>query len=243
MEKERILQKIRDVMARADVSRTGSVEESATAAKIAAKMMAEYHISQAELRFNSDDADLDAMVQTDILGGKTRNAVQWQVQLANAIAEANDCKCIYTSGSYKDRVGAAICILGRDSAVQVCNYMFTYLVNIIQIKCKEEQNRQNIFGRGVKRWGNSFRHGAVQTIRTRLQTARRETYAIRGNTSTALVALNKESQELETFTNKKYPNLRYTKVRSRFDADGLNSGRKVGEKIALPTKKQKTLGA
>jgi len=242
MEKERILQKIRDVMARADVSRTGSVEESATAAKIAAKMMAEYHISQAELRFTSDSADLDAMVERDILDGKTRNAVQWQVQLANAIAEANNCKCIYTSGSYKDKVGAAICILGRDSAVQVCNYLFTYLVNIIQVKCKEEKDRRGIKGPGTKRWGNSFRHGAMQIVRLRLQAAKREAYALRGNTSTTLVAHDKENQKLDTFTEKQYPNLKYVKTKSRFDANGLDSGRKVGEKLVLPTKKQKAIG-
>ena len=138
MEKERILQKIRDVMARTDVSRTGSVEESATAAKIAAKLMAEYHISQAELRFTSDSADLaelDAMIECDVLNGKTKNAIQWQVQLVDAIAEANNCKCIYNSRNRKYGVSASINILGRDSAVQVCSYIFTYLVQVIQIKC------------------------------------------------------------------------------------------------------------
>jgi len=241
-DKDHILQKIRAVLARADAARTGSVEEAATAAAIAAKMMAEHQIDQAELLFDEDAEDAkaaereDPMTRQDILNGETKTAVRWQVSLAGGIARANGCKCVYRSGGYKyNGTRAKIFILGRESAVATCRYMFAYLVPEIQRICKIEKDRLGISGSGTKKWGNSFRHGAVETINIRLARARREAMPkLEGGTSTALVALDKEHDRLQDFVTSVYPKLGTDHSKREFDSHGYSQGRKRGNDITLP---------
>jgi len=242
MEKQRILEKIRGVLARADASRTGSVEEAATAAAIAAKLMAEHQVSQADLLFDEDAQDAqeaarqDPLTRQDILGGETRTAVQWQVSLAGGIARANGCKCVYSSGGYKRNASrASITIVGRESAVATCRYIFTYLVPEIQEICKIERKRLGISGYGTKRWGNSFRHGAVQTLNARMAKARRDAMPkLSGSTSTALVAVDREAERVSAYYDRCYPNLGKNNSRRDYDSAGYGAGAAAGERISLP---------
>jgi len=257
MDKQKIIEKIRAVMERADTSRGSTVEEAATAAAIAARLMAQHQVSQAELLFDADPEDIEAakaeaddpMTRADILGGSTKTAVQWQVQLAGGIARANGCRCVYGSGYYTGRGragGANITILGRESAVATCSYIFKYLVEEIQEIAKRERVAQNIKGAGARRWGNSFRHGAVATLNRRMAQARRDALPkLEGNASTALVrterALAQEKQRVSDFVDSIYGRLRSGRSQQRHDSHGYSAGRQAGEGIALPGG-QKRLG-
>lgn len=237
---EKIVDKVKKLLRLAE---SADVNEAATAAAAAQRLMENHRIDQAMIDLDGDEGDgvEDEEIENlhdDPLEASGRLG-RWKSQLAMAIASINGCR-IYLGRGYKDGTAqTTLCIVGRPSDVASVRYLFAYLSGEIERLCKLQ-------GRGLGRtWANSFRMGAVHTVRKRLreaqQKARQEARAkLKGKGTTALVKLDKalarvdeRAKEVEAWMKK---NMRLSSARSsasRRDWGAYAAGKRAGDSIDL----------
>ena len=158
----KIVDRVRKLL---ELSRVNSsAEESASAAAMATDLMFRHSIRACDLDVEKEEEKVEDTIDATI-HAKTGNRSAWKSALANTLAKAFGCRC-YTSttGGFKVQV------FGLESATQTVAYMFQYLVTDIgRLADTEYAAHGREMRLNAKTWKNSFRLGAVATIRGRLQ--------------------------------------------------------------------------
>lgn len=169
---KKVLSKVRKLLKLSEGK--ANLNESATAAEMAQRLIEEYRIKQTELELEDEGSkpkpDIFELYEYD--GPKV---AFWKVDLAGFLGQANGCGCYYEPGHVwydkerkKQIKKAVIRLAGTKKNFSICFYMFFYLMTTIEVLCKQE-------GKGKGRvWAQSFRIGAVHMIRDRLQEAKRK---------------------------------------------------------------------
>lgn len=176
---EKALIRVKKLLALAE--NAGSDHEAAQAAAQAAQLMAEYQLTEAELRLTENVGKAEPIVQLSMDGQeKLRRRVAWQSTIASAVAESFGCKMFWW--------GPAVRFFGRESAVQASNYTSLYLLKEVERLCEEAWSQTgrhkymavHKFDRhtgetvvisepvNTKAWRNAFRVGAANVISRRL---------------------------------------------------------------------------
>lgn len=144
-----------------------SPEEAARAAALAQELMFKYQIGEADLEVDGR-REPEALVEEAIQDrdpGKKRDV--WRACLAYAVAKGFGCQM------YNDH-GGKFQIYGLKSAVQTVSYVYGYLMLEVNRLCEEawrEHGREQRLS--PRTWKNSFRMGAVNAIRIRLEAQRK----------------------------------------------------------------------
>lgn len=251
---EKIVDKIKKLLRLAD---SANVNEAATAAGAAQRLMETYQIDQAMVALEDDDAPGGNVEDEPIRHFDDDEALHvwsrlasWKLQLAWAIAAENGCRTFqshvysHERGRYLRTIG----IVGRPSHVATVRYLFTYLMAEIDRLC-----RTSARGKG-RTWANSFRLGAVHEVRKRLAQARlkardeaREKLA---GDSVALVRLDQALARIDKFRDtvdawmKEKMNLHASSAsRHQTDRDAWYEGRDAGRGIDLGAGSSGSIGA
>lgn len=148
-----IVDKIRKLLKLAEGS--GNEHEAANAAARARALMAEYELSEAELRVADSTKEAEPIVEDHTLT-ETKRKVAWHGTLSWAVAQLYDCHAWFSGGRRK--------LFGRKSAVQAASYTFAYLVKEIDRLAEEHDPT------GDRTYRNSFRLGAAMRVRDRIKT-------------------------------------------------------------------------
>lgn len=181
-DRETVLRRVVKLLA---LSKSSNANEAASAAAKAQELLLKYKLSLADASAaggNGEAPKPDPFTRVKVdIGAR---AAPWKVHLSTAIAHGLNCKNLFRSG---DRYfgGARVTFIGRESDVQVCQYLFDYLVREIDRLCDAEVERlgPGYFGGGAyssKAWRNDFRDGAVSTLRKRLREGQDDFVAGRG---------------------------------------------------------------
>lgn len=240
MNHDKVIDKIKKLLRLAE---SADVNEAATAAGQAQRLMEQYRIDQAILSVDEDAPD-GAVDEENIkefsdepLAASGRLA-QWKSSLGVAIASINGCRCVLSKEWSGRKFRTTLCLVGHPSDVATVRYLFAYLVSEIERLCKERNN-----GRG-RTWANSFRIGAVHTVRKRLQEAKEQARLdarkkLKGNTK-ALARISKALERVDARAGAvdlwMKDNLEMTTGRSRAssrDWDAYREGKRAGESIDL----------
>ena len=187
MTRESILDRIKKLQALADGG--ADVNECALAAARAQELIEHHRIEEAELcELTLEEAHFSHEVLEEERGVTLRS---WRVQLARTLARHNNCKSLVSRGKRKTRrrpaVKAKLKIVGAPDNIALVRYLFQAVARSIERLCRKSIRE----GEGAgKRWANSFRVGAVTTVKKRLEEARAR--AREDAPSTALVRVDAE---------------------------------------------------
>lgn len=199
-----IITKIRKLL---ELSKSTNEHEAANAAARAADLMLKHQIEEADLEAHGGEAKPDPI--TDEAIDERGKWVSWKGWLTMGLAEAFGCETYRTlewSNTKNKTVDAHHCV-GPASALETIRYMYAYLTKEIErladegykTEC-EERLKSGLDTRHLppaRGWKASFRAGAANTIRARLEAQRKKTRAAAkelGQT-TALAIVDKHREE------------------------------------------------
>lgn len=233
MEKESVIEKIRKLLALA--TNNSNVNEAAAAAAMAQDLQYKHKISVAEVEASGGDEDDDEVIHADLHAP----GLKWRDSLVHGVAHAFYCKSITLNHSAKRgevRKGT-VRIVGKTSDTQTAAYMYQYLVNEVERLAKEEEVRYRYENDGhlvhsIKSYLNSFRVGAVMTIRERLGAQREAQDKANQPESTALVLRNDALAVNEAYRTM-YPKIQKTKGPTCRANGGFARGQEAGRGVSL----------
>jgi hypothetical protein len=224
---DRVIDRVRKLL---EVSHSDNEHEAALAAQRAAALMSEYQLTEAQLRV--DDSTLkaepikDRVTLTDKRQGKR---VAWKELIADGVAKSLGCHLYLTEN------GPAV--FGRESATQAWGYTCQYLFSEVNRLADEAWEEECVYAEGaghtIKKWKNSFRVGAAQSIIMRLYETKKTPPP---NTSEkALMVVAKDDLEVDTEYHK------FSETMGKASMIGLVSNR-TGYKAGLEAGQDVNLG-
>jgi hypothetical protein len=235
-----ILRRIEKMLAMANDGR-GNPEEAATAAAMAEKLMRKYQIDQADIIAASlkkgDDLEFAHVFANMKRGDMKRPELAknpvWGQHLAVAIARLNDCQVRQSRAlrpNSKSTLDACLTFYGFKGDVQVCVFMFDYIVGqlIAATKAFNESQDKGLWG---KSGSEAFRRGFTSTVTARIYAMRaeKEREQLELSKSTALVVV-KQQAITDKFGDFGY---RETKRANVKDVDAYSRGREQGRAVDL----------
>jgi len=163
-QRQTALRRIQKLRALAESEEANGNEHAAeSAARIAAKLMLEHAIAQAEVDCPIDD---DPMIQH---GTRTGQQKVWRRHLFHQVARANNCTTSYLPGT--DRVF----FYGTRSDIEIAEYLAVYLAREVQRAADRHiRATRRRFGYTPSGERNGFCRSAVSALWGRLEAMRRE---------------------------------------------------------------------
>jgi len=205
-----------------------SVEESATAAKLAQRLLTKHRLTMADLVTGDSDEEISNDFAPLYEGQRMST---WKNALALAVAKANGCKVFINTAIRYGKKNVSARLIGRESDVAVVRYFFAYLEREIDRLTKGALANGTLSGKGQS---NSFRLGAVQAINERLSEGREDArQEARESGYTALVRVDNWDNEVERWAAENM-RLGQTKAqRSRVDYGAYAKGQRAGRSVSL----------
>jgi hypothetical protein len=221
MERESVIDKVRKLR---NLSTSSNLNEAATAARLAEKLIQEHCLAEAELEITEGSNEVtieDGIAVTDWNQRQTR----WQNVMLTYLTQAYACEGVLRYNA--DRKLGFYCI-GRPSDIATVRYQYAYfaveLVRLANLLAPRDLNR----GEG-KHWHNSFYLGAVQAIGESLAAAKKEVRA--QASSSALAIVDKHADDAAALMKHKYPSSRSVSFKSNIDADAWRTGHQAGSTL------------
>jgi len=206
-----ILDKIRKLRA---LAQSDNVNEAASAAAAAERLIQEHDIAEAELHVTEEEpCFFDA---ADPVASFAKKVPTWQTILLASLSRQ-----YHTAGIW---IGPVYKVAGRPSDVATLRYQFAYFTaEVTRLALKH--------GKGKGRtWSNSFRNGAVSAIRDSLQTAKAEARA--HATSTALAIVDSRATMAKQALTTAFPSVRKRSVNAgSLNGDGFEAGKQAAAGI------------
>jgi len=222
---DKIIDKVRKLLARADEARNDNEHERAIAMRQAHALLAKHGLALADV----ETAD-EAAAELGALGkGKVELATRavWERGVYTAIARLHGCHAVQQVWKGQS---PKIFIIGRRLRVNVVRELAAYVVASIQREGKAWGRDSTAFGVGA--WTGV----AKQVDIILAQQARGEIGEERVSQSTALVLVNQHKQalaEAQGATKEFFPNTRDASYRHTGNRDAMSAGRAYGEKVGL----------
>lgn len=211
---------------------THSRAESETTAALAAKLIAEYQLSEATIEAESGKTDDPLDLDGEHIIYETSRNTEWKYQLAHGLADLNGL-FIYNAqvrSAETHRRKSRYRIIGKRSAIAITQYMWSYLTETITELA--DQFVPPTRKRGVNPDRESWCLGAVRGFLDKMNAAKRE--AVQQSTSAAMVLVNNAARDAQTaFV--KHTGIRFTYSKHSSSAGGVsdmyNSGYRQGGKL------------
>ena len=208
MEHDRIIEKIRKLLALADDG--ANIHESARAAEQAEKLMRKYQIANADVLA----AELDASgIQDEEVRHSARSTPVWVGFIALGVARLNDCQVINTRGGVQ--------FTGMVEDVEVASEMTRYLVR--------ETDRLARRFPGTRGERGSFRRGCAGTLQRRMFDLAEDRKAEFQEASGGTALVVQKHSLIEQHTGRK----QQTRRSSMREGAGYRDGQKAGAGMRL----------
>jgi len=216
MSKEKIIDRIRKLLALADTARNANEHEAAQAAAKVSALLFEHNLSQAEIEVKEEaDTTVD---REDIEIRSSATMVKWRQVLLHGIAKTHFCQAIRITRHQPPKT----VLYGSPSNIEVVKYLYDYLVG--EIERFYESYRRDV---GHRRGKANYCLGMVTTVRTRLK-EEFDRMTVQTDQTRALVVT---SQGLVDQRRKQdYPQIAFTKSRTAKNSayyDGKHDGSHV----------------
>lgn len=224
MERENIIEKVRALRNLAE-NKSATIEEAATAARMAELIIQKHALAEAELLVNdSNDAKEEIIEDSAPLTDWKKRATNWQGSLIKGLSDIYGCEVLILYKNGTPNVYA----IGRKSDIEMLRYQYTFfMVELIRLANNLAPNN---LGRGSgKTWYNSFYRGGISSIIESLRAAKKEVR--QQASSSALVFIDQKAKEIQEFMKKSHPHLRTKSSYSNIDPDAYNKGKQAGANL------------
>lgn len=228
---EKVMDKIRKLLAHAKDNAAGGEHERDTAMRMALKLLAKHNLEMKDVQDMEDKEDRDEVHYEEFPD-------PFRKFIANAIAELYFCQFYHTKVAGKQKNNFHF--VGLESNCYAAKEISAFVIRSVYT---ESQKQQNTVGGGVHGYGTTFRNAAAQRIRERCTEMRKaeESEQETVSTGTALVLANiyeQEAQANSNFIEKVLEvKLKTTKHRlSNKSAKANAEGREFGDKVNLSSK-------
>lgn len=229
MSREKVMDKVRKLIA---LSGSSNVHEAEVAAAAAQRLMLEYKIAESEITVETTEEDIvmDAEVYYDL---HMKAPPKWHGLLLNGVARANFCEIIVNKELAWDGYGygtrTVYQIVGTDSDRAAVKYVYEMLRRDVERLCAAYAGPL-YFDRGDRA---SFKLGAASSIASRLQ---REWNAFRLEVQKsahgqALAVIDKTQSALSKFMESRFPNLRKGRPVNISRLSSYQLGKQVGNEV------------
>jgi uncharacterized protein DUF2786 len=234
-----IIERIKKLLALANVDRSNTTpEEAANAAAAAQRLMAQHNIEAAMLdeKTGTESQAIGRDVWNADENGWKKSTVQmrWVPILAAAVAEAHFCKIVLVQESN------SIWFCGTESNRAVAMYMFTYLRRLGDTIAREEYHERWKAGKVAKnhselhRWRTGFFYGYSQALKARYNAMNATLRTEYANNPGALMVLNNALARVnvdKVFDGEKLKTGKQKPLHSH--AEGAATGKRHGESVNL----------
>jgi len=219
MTRQNTIDKIQKLRALAE-NKAASLNEAATAARLAEKIIQENQIEEAELEISVGSHE-DAIEDPTAMSDWNQKQTVWQSSLLMTLCDSYNCE-----GLLKRKGGkCGFYAIGRPSDLSTVRYQYAFFT--LELTRLANMLAPAYLERGSgKHWHKSFYLGAVSAIRSALVSAKAEVRA--QASSTALVVLNQHAMEAANKLHELYPRLRTTKRIDNIDPSAYAMGRQAG---------------
>lgn len=200
--------------------------EAELAMSMAQTLIHKHKLTMAELSEEESKAFEEPIIQdTEPLFMAGRIA-SWKAILAGALATANNCRLV-NYGGQGHQVGGLrgkkTVIFGRPSDISNVRFLLAYAIT--------QLTRLAPSGQG-KIYANSWYLGAAAAIRTRLNTSKAEAY--KGGSQYALVKLEKQGEQVDTFIHDTIGKLRSaSSIKCNINGDAYSKGQAIGRNLDM----------
>lgn len=224
MSRESIIDKVRKLRSLADNNK--SLEEAATAARLAEELLQKHAIEEAELEITLGSSEQVEEDQTALTDWKQKQTV-WQNVLLTHLCKAYSCEGVLKwKGS-----NLGFYAIGRPSDLQTLRYQYSYFV--LELTRLASYLAPPTLGRGSgKTWHKSFYLGATRAIGDALATSK-ETIKATAN-SQALSIIDQHAQQALDLRRKLYPTSKgemEIKQKSGLDRNAYELGKQAGNNL------------
>lgn len=220
LSREQVLEKVAKLLR---LAQSSNAHEAANAAARAQEIMDRYRLDAASIQLDDDSSAISMLEVSRI--GKTQ-VTRWKWALASIVSGANNC----APWQHRDPGGVMLVFYGKQADANAALYLYMYLV-------REVERLANLANKGYGRsWLNSFRWGALKTIKERLDASRVETrrQALESGVSeTSLAVLDRGSEDAIAYLEEQGKTYRKGAAIRLNDADGFSRGVQAGKTIAL----------
>ena len=223
---ERILEKVRKLLAIADAGRNDCENERATAMRQAHALLAKHGLEMAQV------GDIDA--QTDFLGALVKGTFAmrtkgvWEAGIYNAIAKMNGCTCVRSPS--RNGEPAKVYIFGRKVKAEVIRQMSIYVVESVLREARKLGHPVVSFGIGA--WSGVSKQ--VDGILANMQRGQIDGEQL--PQSTALMVVDQHKQSLIDATrirDEAFPRLTTGRGSRVSNGSAYHAGRAYGSSIGL----------
>lgn len=220
-----VLEKVRKLRTLATSS---NLNEAANAAAAAERLIAEFRISEAQL--SSERNISQPIIRAQSYLYETGKITQWKSDLALKLSNHYGVYVYNELGSSATgRKTSKYVMMGRESDIQILQYVFDYLM-------KEIVRLADIcvftYGRGVSVERNSFCLGAVDGIMNKLRAEKDAQESVA--TSAAMVLLNNRRAEAKAYTEGSIKLIKHKSAsHGRFSSKHYQDGKQEGAKIQI----------
>lgn len=209
--KTKILDRVAKLLRLAE---SANANEAANALAQAQALLMKHDLDRAEVRL--DDEPDDEPIVDDYVH-RARRVTGWRVTVFDALAKANGCRILISTGY-------GIAIYGRASDIAAVKYLAGYYSKEVDRLVKLHAT-----GRG-RRYATAFRAGAARTLHARLNETRAEVR--KTASSAALVRVDAHENAVEKFT-KRYSSGGSWGGGRISSGDGYRDGRQAGRDITI----------
>ena len=145
---EKMIDRVKKLLAKADTSRNPSEEEAKAALLMANKLIAKYNLDLSE--------EIGEKVEYSLLPATHPNNNGYRIPLANVIAPSFRCKVIM--------VGNTIHFFGRKEDAEACVEVYNYVYRVSRSLAQKLERQARKEGRSIHGLANSYWNGFVAGI-------------------------------------------------------------------------------
>ena len=224
---QKIIERIRKLMQLADTSKNTNLEEAASAAAKAQKLMEKYRIAEAML-------DVSSEIKCSPLND-SGNPETWKIYLTNTISKNNNCYIVCKENN-------SINLIGEVEDIEAVQSLFKYLARELSLLCIKNMYLYKVANNHYpdKTYIEGFYLGAIQTIDEKLKWAKREvrTSELKAAESVeehkiisnALSKIDRRKEKAEEWANKNL-DIKMDSVVSQVSREGYQAGSEAADTL------------